>query len=530
MMMRLLNRIYQNFAKAKKRNKVPEKDNGKDKKELAPELQTNLRLVKETLGSSDDVIIREFVIGIKGPSAFLLYVDGMIDKAFISANIMKSLMVLNPLDDQASAGNYRYMQLINESVLTANDVKETSELQKVLSAALSGDTVLFIDGVNRALIIETKGYETRGVQEPETEAVVRGPREGFSENLRTNTSLLRRKIKNPNLRFESMKIGEQTSTCVTLAYLKGICNPKLVSELKRRLSGINADGGMGSGYIEAFIEDAPFSIFPTVNFTERPDVAAAKMLEGRIAIITEGTPMVMTVPYLFVEAFQSPEDYLSRMYYMTLVRWIRYISFIISVYLPPLYIALITFHQEMVPTPLLISIAAARERVPFPALVEALGMGATFEILREAGVRMPRPLGQAVSIVGALVIGEAAVSAGLVGAPMVIVTALTAITSFIVPSIIDVTTILRVLFTVLAGAAGLYGIMLGTLVTIIHVVSLRSFGTPYMAPIAPLILSDLKDVLVRAPIWVMKTRPRSIVNVNLRRQGEGQKPQPPDNK
>jgi spore germination protein KA len=236
---------------------------------------------------------------------------------------------------------------------------------------------------------------------------------------------------------------------------------------------------------------------------------------------------VLTVPHLFIEAFQSSEDYYSRPYYVTLVRWFRYLAFFLTVYLPSLYIAVTTFHQEMLPTPLLITMAAAREGTPFPALVEALTMGIIFELLREAGVRMPRPIGQAVSIVGALVIGEAAVSAGLIGAPMVIIVALTAIASFVVPPRIDVAAVLRLAFTIFAGIAGFYGLMLGTLAVGIHLVSLRSFGVPYLSPLAPLTVSDLKDVVVRAPLWSMLTRPRAIGSQNRRRQGYPLKPLPP---
>jgi len=259
------------------------------------------------------------------------------------------------------------------------------------------------------------------VEEPDTEAVVRGPREGFTENLKTNTALLRRKIKNPNLRFELIKLGNQTNTNVCITYIKGICNEKFVTEARKRLKHIKTDSILESGYIEAFIEDAPYSPFATVANSEKPDVTAAKILEGRLAVLVDGTPIALTVPYLFMEGFQSSEDYYSRPYYVTLVRWIRFLAFFITVYLPSLYVAATTFHQELIPTPLLVTMIAAKEGTPFPAFVEALLMGLIFEILREAGVRMPRPIGQAVSIVGALVIGEASVSAGLIGAPMVII-------------------------------------------------------------------------------------------------------------
>jgi spore germination protein KA len=320
-----------------------------------------------------------------------------------------------------------------------------------------------VDGVAEVLVLSTVGWEKRAIEEPPSEVVVRGPREGFTETLRTNTALLRRKIRNPNLTFEIMNIGKQTKTEVCIVYIRGIAYDSLVAELKRRLQRIKTDSILESGYIEEFIEDAPFSIFETVDYTERPDAIAGKVLEGRVAIIINGTPVVLTVPAIFLEFFQSPEDYYLRSYYSTLVRLVRYAAFAFSLLSPAIYVALVTFHQELLPTPLLISIAAAKEGVPFPAAFEAISMGLVFEILREAGIRQPRPIGQAVSIVGALVIGQAAVTAGFVSAPMVIVVALTAIASFVTPKLSDLTALLRILLTIMAGCLGAFGIMIGLL-------------------------------------------------------------------
>ncbi len=485
-------------------------------------------MITEILGDSDDLVMRKFKLGMDHVEAFLLYIDGLADKTFIAENIMKSLMVFYPMPESRLPDSKTMRRSVKESILTAGDVKETGDFSTVFQGVLSGDTALFIEGMDTALIISSGGFEARGVEEPDTEAVVRGPREGFVESLRTNTALIRRKIKNPNLRFETIAIGKQTKTDVTLAYIKGICHETIVAELKDRLARIDTDAILESGYIEAFVEDAPFSPFATIGNTEKPDNAAAKMLEGRLAILVDGTPVVLTVPHLFIEGFQSSEDYYSRSYYATLVRWIRFLAFFLTVYAPALYIALTTFHQEMLPTTMVITMVAAQEGTPFPIFVETMVMGITFEIIREAGVRMPRPIGQAVSIVGALIVGQAAVSAGIVGAPMVILTALTAITSFIVPARIDVATLLRLTLTIFAAIAGFYGIMLGTLVTFIHLVSLRSFGIPYLSPIAPLTLNDLKDVIIRAPLWAMPTRPEALENANRRRLGYPLKPLPPE--
>lgn len=525
--MKIFKSLYRIFAPPKSKPKSGAEEN---QKRISSNIETNIKTIHEVLGQSDDILIRRLKIGGGQIDAFLLHVDGMSDQTFIADNVMKSLMSLTSLAGCTNLKTSSVLNTVKEYVLTAGDVKETGDQNSIFEMVISGDTALFIAGLDQALIISTKGFKSRGVTEPETETVVRGPREGFSEPLRLNTSLLRRKIKSPDLRFKTIVVGRKTKTRVSLCYLKGVCDEKIVNEVLNRLSRIDTDAVFGAGFIEEFINDSPNSPFATVGNTERPDVAAGKILEGRVAIIVEGTPIVLTVPHLFVESFQTVEDYLVKSHYITTIRWLRYLAFFITVYLPGIYLALTSFHQEMVPTQLLLTFASAREGVPFPALVEAIGMGVTFEILREAGIRMPRPVGQAVSIVGALVIGEAAVSAGIVGAPMVIVTALTAISSFIVPTKTDVATILRFLLTIGAGVAGVYGLVLLSIITVTHALSLRSFGVPYLSPLAPLTLRDLKDVIIKVPAWARETRPRVIGYNNIKRQAESMKPAPPRKK
>jgi spore germination protein KA len=527
--MNFLKKIYIRYLQQNIKN-PGRSSNGKgtlSAKLVSNDLEVNLKKIKQTLGDSNDIVIRQFKIGLTQTEAMLLYIEGLADVTFIAENIMKSLMGVNPSVDYPSPHCSRMWEIVKGCLLTAGGVKEVQDLDAMFADVLSGDTALFIAGTGKAIIISTKDYPTRGIDEPATEAAVRGPREGFTESLRINTALIRRKIESPDLRFETMIIGRQSKTNVSIVYINSICNPKLVAEAKLRLARIDTEAILESGYIEAFIEDAPYSPFPTIGNTEKPDIVAAKILEGRIAILVDGTPVVLTMPNLFVEGFQSNEDYYSRPYYATLVRWLRYLAFIFTIYLPGFYVAVTTFHQEMIPTPLLITMAAAREGTPFPGLVEALLMGIIFEILREAGIRMPRPVGQAVSIVGALVIGEAAVSAGIVGAPIVIIIALTAITSFIVPSKSDVATLLRFSFTILSGLAGVYGIILGTLIVVIHLSALRSFGVPHLTPLSPLNLIGLKDVLIRARLWAMNLRPVFLGSKNLHRQGNLLKPLPP---
>lgn len=496
---------------------------------IVKNIDKNIEFVREKFGKSSDLVIRRITIGSgRKKEAAVVYVEGLVDKTTVNESILRPLMVdARLVDNEGTVLKKNIVDLIQSSTITIGDIKNTKKLNYLVDSILTGETAVIINGCKKALLIGTRGWEERGIQQPETEVVIRGPREAFTETLRTNTAQLRRKIHNPNLVFESMKLGEQTKTEVCIAYIKGIANEKLINEIKRRLERVQTDAILESGYIEEFIEDAPFSPFSTVANTERPDVTAAKILEGRAAILVDGTPFALTVPMLFVESLQISEDYYSRPYYATIIRWIRFTALFVSILSPAVYVALATYHQEIIPTPLLITMIAATEGTPFPAFFAALMMGVVFEILREAGVRLPRPVGQAISIVGALVIGEAAVSAGLISAPMVIMVALTAIATFVVSAQSDAATILRLFLVILAGCLGAFGIMIGLLGILIHIVSLRSFGAPYFSPIAPLSFRDLKDVIIRSPIWAMFTRPRTIGWHDPQRQDFMLMPHPP---
>jgi len=489
---------------------------------LSKDLNENLKAIKDIFVNADDLVIREFKIGRELQiNAIAVMIVGLVNEQSVNECLIKPLMSLH-LDISMES----VVKVVKDSALFVGSIQETQKLDDTITGILSGDTALFIEGEDSVLLASIRGWEARGVEEPKTESVVRGPREGFVESLSTNTALLRRKIKNPHLKFEKMTVGNQTRTIVCIVYIEGIANDKIVQEVKDRISRIETDSVLESGYIEEFIEDAPYSLFPTVGNSEKPDIVSAKLLEGRVAVLTDGTPFVLTIPYLFIEAFQNSEDYYSRPYLTTFIRWLRWLAFFISTFLPALYVAITTFHPELLPTSLLISIASAHEGIPFPTIVEALLMQVAYEILREAGLRLPKAVGQAVSIVGALVIGDAAVSAGLVGAPMVVVVALTGISSFVVPALTDVTTITRFILLILAGFTGMYGVMLGFVAFVVHQLALRSFGVPYMSPLVPLSVSGLKDVLIRAPWWAMTTRPGRI-GKNSTRQKKSLIPHPP---
>jgi spore germination protein KA len=479
-------------------------------------IESNLANLKHVLGKSNDVIFREFEVGNKKPTkAFVCFIDGLGDKNLINEFITKALMVdIHIIHPDENFLSPNILALVKEKVLSATEVTEADSFDRVLDGILSGDTALFIDGSMKVLLISARGGETRAVAEPDTEVSVRGPRDGFTEILRVNTSLLRRKIKNPRLIFEPLRLGKQTRTEINIVYIEGIANQEVIAEVRRRLHRIDTDVILESGYLEQFIEDHPFSPFATIGNSEKPDKVAAKLLEGRIAILCNGTPFALTVPFLFIEAIQVSEDYYSRPYLASITRGLRLISFLVTLIVPALYVAVETFHQEMLPTVLLITMAAAREGIPFPSFVEAMIMGTIFEVLRESGIRLPRQVGQAVSIVGALIIGEAAVNAGILSAPMVIVGALTGITSFIVPALLDGIILFRIFLVLLSAAFGLYGIAIGLIIMLAHMCSLSSFGTPYLAPMAPTVWKDLQDTLIRVPLRLMKSQAKSISRPN----------------
>jgi spore germination protein KA len=425
----------------------------------------------------------------------ILYLDSLVDKKAIDEFIVESVRQNAFAEGPASSGGGRYMRVIPLSAPYAAVREQT------VQAAVSGQCVLVDEARERICFIDTWEAPGRQVEEPKSEPTIRGAHEGFTESVRINIGLIRKRILHPSLRFEQMRIGSRTGTSVVIAWMENLAPTALVQEARRRLRAIRTDGVLESSYLEEYIQDRVLSPFPTILNTERPDKTAAHLLEGKVAILTDGTPYVLIAPLTFFDLFSSSEDYFQRADIATFIRWIRFISFFVAVFAPSLFVAATTFHQELIPTELLISLSAQREGVPLPAFLEVMLMEIVFEIIREAGLRMPRAVGQALSIVGAIVLGQAAVEAGLISAAVVIVVAVTGITNFVVPvySFGMSQRLLRFTFILLAGFMGLFGVLCGALALIAHLVSLKSFGVPYMTPLAPVDQSDWRDVLARAP-------------------------------
>lgn len=494
--------------------------NEKLKIPLYADFEKNRKVFKDLFADCDDVIFHPFYIG-KEVQAELIYFEHLSDIGEINTNVLFPLML------KADPSNNP--EYILERELPVSSAKQVKTFYDCVNAITCGNAILLIKKANWALNLGISKWEKRPIDEPENEPVIRGPKEGFIEPLRDNVALIRRKIRSPYLKTKSLHIGRYTNTQVIVSYIEGIVDPDILQETFRRLERIDIDGVLESGYIEEIIQDNPFSPFPQIQTTERVDIVTASLLEGRVAILTDGSPVVMIVPVTLPMMLQATEDYYNRFMVSTLLRWMRYFLFLASIALPSFYVAIITFHQEAVPTDQLLSFAAARERIPIPTLIEAIIMEFAFEALREAGLRLPRIIGSAVTIVGALVIGDSAVRAGLVSAPMIIVVAATGIASFTVPkyALGFSLRMLRFPLLLLSGILGIIGLMLGLLLILIHLCSLRSFGVPYLSPlVGQTRRSDLKDVLLRAPWWNKKYRPRFLHPQNQIRQEEGQRPDP----
>lgn len=565
-------------------NQEKSKNSSAAQAELASSLQQNLQQLKSILGNTPDLVMTMLKDGTGQEKVGVIYLDGLVGKEYIHYVMNDIFRYIDSLN-QGGAGqgqssvqnqsqaecteqNHEYEKGVrkwnkrtrkiknlrrdgeqnaeNEQdgkqekqkktgedgsastqrsttqlQLTIAGIKQVTQFNELVQEVLNGNTAILIENDTNAYLAPTSEMEHRAVEMPTAQNVVRGPHEGFTEMLVTNMSLVRRRLKTPDLRFELLKVGRLTQTDVGIIYLNSVAEPQLVDDVRKRIKQIDIDGILDSSYIEELIMDRYFTIFPTIFNTERPDTVVAGLLEGQVAILVDGTPYVLLAPTLFIQFIQDAEDYYTIGDY-GFIRSLRFIAFFISLLFPALYVAFTTFHQEMLPTTLLISIAAQREGVPFPAVIEAIFMQITFEILREAGVRMPEAIGSAISIVGALVLGEAAVMAGVVSAGMVIVISLTAITTFMIPyyAMSFPIRVLRFGFIFLSATFGLFGIVMGLLATFLHLSHLRSFGVPYMSPLAPINLTDQKDTIFRFPLWMMNKRPHSYNRKNIIRQGQ----------
>jgi len=485
------------------------KANGDEVKPFAESLDKNMEMLKRVLhyGTNADVVIREFDIPTDPKTeAAILFMEGLAARDAINFAILQPLMLIANLDDTERTQNC--LELVKRRLLPGNQVTEKDNLRGIIEDVLSGTTCLLIDGSDIALSIETRAWEHRGIEKPSAEMVVRGPQEAFSETLRSNLALIRRRMRTPDLITEMLKVGTLSRTDCALLYIEGLTNPQLVDEARKRIQTITSDHIQDTGILEQFIEEKPYVLAPQTISTERPDRMAAFLAEGYVGIMLDGSPFGLVLPATFWSLLQSAEDYFLRWPFGAFLRLVRMLALILAIFLPAVYLALTNFHPEMIPTDLLLAIAASREKVPFPTAIEVLIMEVSIELIREAGVRIPGVIGPTLGIVGALILGQAAVAASIVSPILVVIVAITALGAFAVPNfnMAFAIRLYRFMYILLAAALGFYGVAIGVFIQLVTYVNLKSFGVPYMSPVAPHTRSS-GDALFRFPVWKSEIRP-----------------------
>lgn len=492
----------------KKPLKIYQAQDHQDPDKVSPYLELNKNRIEEIYGlpENKDFIIREFTIALSPPvQAMALFMEGLSDKTIINGHILQPMMLFSNFNEAVDGYLLEHVQ---KRVLTGNQVNAHGEYKKIIDGVNYGSTAVFIEGCDKALLVETKGWEHRGVEKPANEPVIRGTMEAFGETLRTNTGLIRKFIRSSQLTTEMFQVGDISETDVAIMYLRNVANQELVQEVKRRITSIKIDAVLDSGILEQLIEDRPWNIAPQVMATERPDRVARMIMQGKVAVLVGGNPYVLVVPTTMFDQLHTQEDFYLRPLYGTFLRLVRAFAFYIAFLTPGVYLAIVLFHKEMIPTELLLAIAGARERVPFPTFVEVIIMEVSFELIREAGLRVPGLLGATIGIVGALILGQAAVQANIVSPILVIVVAVTGLASFSIPSysLQFSLRIIRFAYIALGAILGFVGIIFGLFIQMHMLASLKSFGVPYLAPMAPTTRST-GDVVLRKPVFSWEKRP-----------------------
>jgi len=485
-------------------------------------LDINIDMLKTLFKGAGDIVQKEFCLRrIQGNvKIYVVYTDGLVDRTIIEDGVIKPLLYEWRLTD----GRDLMESILHRETHTADIVKEPS-FDKAILGILKGDTVIFINGYEQALVVSTKKYPLRSISENDTEGGLRGPRDSFNESFRFSTALIRRRIRDPKLKCEQGSIGQRSRTDYGIMYIKDLADPRLVENIKKKLNTYDIDGIFDSGMAEHLMEDNWYSVFPVFQATTRPDKVASGILEGRVAIVFDNSPEVVLAPCNFNMLLQASDDYYNRWAVGTFARIIRYLAAFLAITLPGFYVAVTVFHSEILPAKLLYAIASARSMVTFPIVVEVLLMEFLFELLREAGIRLPGPLGNTIGIVGGLIVGQSAVEAGIVSTIVVIVVALSAIASFAIPNeeFVSVYRLMKFFILITSACLGIYGFILGLLVVAIHLSELESFGVPYMMPT---VAGDKDrswvkgDFIFRAPIKHMGKRPYWTNNANRERLKE----------
>ncbi len=471
-------------------------------------LDENIRNIKNILGNTSDLLISPIIIC--GTKAAVICFEGMV------SGLSTAHMVIAPLMNISieNCTGKKLFSHIRDNMILSVDTAVSEEYGDIIRRLMSGFAVIFVDGEAKAICCGIQGYDKRGVDEPSSEGNIRGSHEGFVETVRTNMSLVRRRMKTPLLRFELFPVSPRSNTDVIVCYMADRVPPALVKSIKKKLKDLKLETILGSGYIEPFLDSGRPSVFSGLSITERPDVMCAKLLEGRVGVMIEGTPFAIVIPALFTEHFQTLDDYNFRPFYAVFLRYIRYIAFFLAVFFPGIYVAAALFHPEMFNSRLLLNLAAAQEAAPLNLMWEALITLIFYEIIREAGVRLPQSVGGAVSIVGGLIIGDAAVSAGIISNPMLLVCAISVTASFVIPSLDQQVTLFRLAAVIIGGLSGLFGIALLSALMLANICAAENYGLPVMAPLSPFSPKAMGDVAVRLGFKRLGKRGFTIEQLN----------------
>lgn len=496
------------------------------------QIDANLKYIKTKYNTliNSDIITREFTLntGSKQYKAFILYIDGMVDSQILNDFVLKPLMLKNKFCNNETSKiivqkgkKSNIANFIQDCLIPQNNIKQQSSFKDIFSGVNSGNCALFVDTLSVGFDIDVKGFKQRSISKPENEIVIKGPHEAFVENIRTNTTLLRRFTNNENLIIENTKVGKITQTNCAICYIKDIANDALVSEAKYRLNNLEIDSLLSAGELEQLLTDTNSLGVPKILVSERPDYAVKSLLQGRVIILINGSPYALILPAILIDFLTSPEDTNLKPQFANFLKVVRIISSFFALLLPGLYIAITNFHREIIPTELLFSILSSRQSVPFPIIVEILIMEISFEIIREAGLRVPSPIGPTLGIVGALVLGQAAVSAAIVSPILIIIVAITGMSSFAIP---DFTfsfhlRFFRFVFILLGFLAGFLGIGMGLFIYISSLCDLETFGVSYTIPYAPAVNSKNNGFML-SPIWKREDRATYLATKKEKKQNK----------
>lgn len=477
---------------------------------ISSDVNYNKKVVKAILGS-DDIVFFDFELG--RTSALCVYVDSITDKELLGLEV---LAPLKKLCSEKSAAKTNISHLAK--AITLANVKTESKITDATNDILSGNAMIFVDGKNKAISADLKKFEVRAISEPPTGLAVRGPRNGFTESIKSNLSLVRRYLKSPDLKVETFEKGRYTKTSIAFMYIDGISRPEIIDKIRKKIQEIDIDGIPDSSYVSKLLNERKTSLFKQVGSTERPDVLIERMLEGRAGIIVDGSPFALTLPYLLIEDFQAAEDYYISQYRANLVRALRVIAMIFSILLPSVFVAAQLFHLQIIPLNFLLTIVNGIKEIPFSPSLEMFFVLLIFELLNETSVRMPKYVGMALAVVGALVLGETAVNAGIVSTPAILIMALSGISIYAIPELVETTSVLRFIYLIVAGSLGGYGLILITAFLIIYLCSADNYGAPYLAPYSPVLLNDFQDGLYMNNVIGMVKRPEALGAGNKTRQ------------